>query len=367
MLTFIFAVLLGALMFGAISLLKTYRHVPMRELKRQANQGDDVSKLFYRVVAFDASLDALLWTFIGISSAAFFVLISKQLSWPLSLAAVATSVWFGFTWLPGSHISRPGVMLARVMAKPLVTVLEWVHTPFVKIARTISKFRPVTVHTGLYTKDDLLEFIDLQKSQIDNRISKNDLGFVTHALLMSDKKVADIMTPWKKVKKVATHDMVGPILMDELHAGGHTHFPVFEGSDKKNIVGILDIADMLAAKAGGFVKDIMMRRIYYLHENEKVSEAFTTFAETKHPLFMVISDREELVGILSLSEVLKQMLGELGSPGFEHHSDRAAVSKKRQPKVTHFDAELKVDANGNESPDEPKPEAGPKTETKPEK
>lgn len=348
MLMFLIAFLLAGVLLATISLQKTYRHVPVRELKRQANQGDKISKLFYRVVAFDGSLDVLLWTVIGLSGASFFVFVGHNVSWPVSFIVSVLTIWIAFAWLPGSHISRPGVVFARIMAKPLVIILEWLHTPMVKVFRFISKYRPVTVHTGLYTKDDLMEFIDLQKSQIDNRIKKSELELVAQSLQIGDKKVRDIMTPWKKVKLVATHDAVGPILMDELHGSGHTHFPVYEGSNKKEVVGILDAADMLDAKKGGFVKDVMNKRVYYLHEDEKVSEAFTTFAETKHPLFMVISNREELVGILSIAEVLLHMLGEIPDNDFGHHADRSAVSQKKRPKPeVHVDAEVSIDENAH--------------------
>lgn len=369
---FLVALLLAGIFLAAISLQKTYRHVPIRELKRQANQGDKISKLFYRVVAYDGSLDVLLWTVIGLSGAGFFVFVGHNVSWPVAFIVSVLTIWVAFAWLPGSHISRPGVVFARIMAKPLIIVLEWLHTPMVKIFRFISKYRPVTVHTGLYTKDDLMEFIDLQKTQIDNRIKKSELELMSQSLQLGDKKVGDIMTPWKQVKLVATHDAVGPILMDELHASGHTHFPVYEGSNKKDIVGVLDAADMLDAKKGGFVKDVMNKRVYYLHEDEMVSEAFNTFAETKHPLFIVISNREELVGVLSIAEVLLHMLGEIPSNEFGHHGDRAAVSKKKQPKPeVHVDAEVSINENAHIKED-PKHEPAAKekeekTETKEDK
>jgi CBS domain-containing protein len=154
------------------------------------------------------------------------------------------------------------------------------------------------------------------------------------------------MTPWRKLKKVATHDMVGPVLMDELHKSGYTHFPVYQGGDKKDIVGVLDIADMLDAKAGGFVKDIMTKRVYYLHEDEKVSEAFATIAKTKHPLFIVINDKEDFVGGLSMTEVLEHMLGRLPESEFTAHDSRSAVIEKHKPRLTKVDETVEITPDG---------------------
>ncbi len=344
MLTFLFGFLLAGILFWSISLLKTYHHVPVKELKRQANQNDEISKIFYKVVAFGFSLDMLLWIIIALSAGGFFVFLSKAFPWPVALFGCIATVWFGFAWMPGSHITKAGVVSAKVTARPLAAILEWLHTPLSKTSRVIERYRPVTIHTGLYTKQDLLEMIELQKAQIDNRVSKKDLDMVIQSLLVGDKKVADIMTPWRQVKVVATSDAVGPITMDELHKSGHTHFPVYQGSDKKDIVGILNIADMLDARDGGFVKDLMTKHVYYVHEEDKISEVIGTLAETKHPLFLVVDSKENLVGVVSLSEVLKHMVGELPKSDFGNHHDRSAVARKKQPKVErHIDETIELE------------------------
>lgn len=367
MLTFLLGLLLASLLFIAISLQKTYHHVPVRELKRQANQGDDISRLFYRVVAYGLSLDMFLWMIIGLSAGGFFVFLSVNLPWPVALFGCVACIWFGFAWMPGSHITRPGVLIARLMARPLAAILEWLHTPLVRLFNFISRFRPVTVHTGLYSKDDILEFIAQQKAQIDNRVSKHDLNIVANMLVLSDRKVGDIMTPWRKVKLVTTHDMVGPVLMDELHSSGHSHFPVYEGGDKKNLVGVLGIADMLDTKAGGFVKDVMVKRILYLHEDDKISEAFNTIAETKHPLFIVVNDKEDIIGVLSITEVVRQMLGDMPNSDFERHHDKSAVSKKKKSKEAKIDETIVIDDKTIEPVEKVESEKEENTETEDEK
>lgn len=363
MLTFLFGFLLAGLLFLSISLQKTYHHVPVKELKRQTKQGDQLSALFYRVVAYGVSLDLLLWIIIGITAGVFLVFLTKNYPWPVALFGSIATIWFGFAWLPSSHISRPGVLAAKASAKPMAWTLEWLHTPLTRLAHHISRFRPVTVHTGLYTKQDFLELIDQQEHQIDNRIHRRDLALAAQALLVSDKTIAEIMTPWNKVKKVATHDMVGPILMDELHKTHHAHFPVFQGGDKNDLVGILNIADMLDAKEGGFVKDIMTKRIYYLHEDEKVSDSFLILAQTKHPMFLVINDKEDIVGALSLTELLTQIVGDVPKSDFVNHDSKSAVVAKRKPKYKPVDAEIIVPDGDTE---EKVPEELEKTETKPE-
>ena len=52
------------------------------------------------------------------------------------------------------------------------------------------------------------------------------------------------MTPRGVMNTVAKEDVIGPLLLDELHKTGHSRFPVTDG-DIDHIVGILHIRSLL--------------------------------------------------------------------------------------------------------------------------
>jgi len=315
----------GALMLLSISLLKVYRHVPEKELKRQARAGDELAKLFYRVVAYGMSLDVLLSGLLILSSSALLLVLSQVLAWPIAFLSIAALLWFGFDYLPKAHLSSVSIKTAKYVTPPLHWVLERLQPLLLRISLFLKKRRPVTVHTGLYTKQDIVDLITSQKVQIDNRVTKEELHIVEHALQFGERMVSDVMTPRRAIKSVAVHDMIGPVLLEELHKSGHSRFPVYKDSPD-DIVGTLYIRDALAAKAGGFVKDVMRHETFYVHQDQTLARVLDAFIKTKHHQFLVVNNFEEIVGLITIEDVIEQVIGKQIIDEFDAYDDLRAVA-----------------------------------------
>src|SRR3990167_10282005 len=97
---FLIGVFIGLLTITFANLQKVYAHIPPKELKRRAREGDQLAEALYRVAAYGASLRTVLWSLMCISGAGFVVFMS--LSFPVWLALLAGGllVWVGFIWLP---------------------------------------------------------------------------------------------------------------------------------------------------------------------------------------------------------------------------------------------------------------------------
>lgn len=337
----IFGLLSIGLMLFSISLLKLFRHTPARELKRQARAGDHLAKQFYRVVGYGQSLDVLLWIFIGVTSALFFVLCVSALPWPVAFAMVLFVVWFGFAWLPNSHVSQLTVRAAHFITPGLHWLLEHLQPVLVRIGHLTTKMQPLAIHTGLYSKEDIIDLIKKQKVQIDNRITKEELFIVEHALQFGDRRVDEVMTPRRVMKTVATTDMIGPVLFKELHDSGHSRFPVYQNGPD-DIIGTLYLRDALNAKAGGFVKSLMRKEVFYVNQSQSLARVLDAFIKTKHHQFLVVNNFEEIVGLVTIEDVIEQILGKQIIDEFDSYDDLRAVAameaekdeKKRDKPVT---------------------------------
>lgn len=323
----IFSLLLAALLLYGVVLLKNYRGVSERELKRQARGGDALADALYKVVSYGASLDIVLWFIIGISAALLFVLFADNMPVWLAVFGIAATIWFGFAWLPATHGTKFGRDLAKYTAGPLHSTINLLYPVLSRVERFISKYRPITVHTGLHTKDDLLDLITQQKGQLDNRISKEDLKITQHSLTFGEKLVRDVMTPRRVMATVSASESVSPIVMEELHKSGHSRFPVYDGK-KDNFVGVLYMHDMLKKKAGGNVKDLMEKKVHYVHDEELLSDVLQAFIKTRHHMFLVVNSFEEVVGLISLEDVLEQIVGKPIIDEFDQYDDMRAVAAK---------------------------------------
>lgn len=330
--SFIISVLLAALALLAIALRKTYAIVPPKELKRQARSGDHLAKILYRSVAYGMSLDLLLWIIIVLSAAASFVVLMQVVPTFLAFVFIVLILGYGFAWMPHGDVTQIGVRVV-VAATPVVAWLLAHLQPVIgRLASFIARHRPVTVHTGLYEREDLLELLERQKGQPDSRFSADELSLLSHALTYSQKVVSDVMVPRRGVKLVKASDDVGPIIMDELHDSGHSRFPVYEGDDEDHIVGTLFLRDLVNARKSGHIKNLMDSKVYYVHEDYTLEQALHAFLKTKRHLFIVINNFEEFVGIITIEDILEQVIGHKIIDEFDQYEDMRAVAQHQAEK-----------------------------------
>ncbi|HLB66306.1 MAG TPA: CBS domain-containing protein [Candidatus Saccharimonadales bacterium] len=325
MLTLISLVALLGFLLLAISLKKSYSSVRPTELKRLARNGDKLAKMLHRAVAYGTSLTILLWLIIGLAGSAFFVLLTRSVpAWAAFLASLLV-VWFGFAWLPNSRTGLISDYSARWFTPLVAWLLRQFRPVFGRLEQFVNNHVHLQVHTGIYEKDDLLELLKNQKKQLDSRITKDELRIVAGALKFSDKTVAEVMTPRRRVKMVKATDSVGPVLMSELHKSGHSRFPVYEGKTD-NIVGILYLHDLVEAKSGGKASELMSRKVYYVNEDFKLGHVLQAILKTKHHLFIAVNNFEDVVGVISIEDILEQIIGQPIMDEFDKYEDKQTVA-----------------------------------------
>lgn len=331
MLQIITSIIFAVLTLLAVSLHKTYQYVPPKELKRRTREGDELARAIYRVVAYGYSLEVVMWGAIGVSAAGFFL--ATALTWPMWLALLMSSVlvWAAFYWVPTGRITELGRRLAKVVAPALAWILHYVHPVTDAVVAFVRRYRPVHFHTGLYEKDDLIELLTYQQRQSDSRIAQQELEIARHALGFGDLIVRDILIPRRVVKSVQVNDSVGPVLMAELHKSGFSRFPVHDKAD--GIVGTLYLRDLTGVKAGGRVADVMRKdSVCYVHEEQPLTEALQAVLKTHRQLLIVVNSFEEYVGIITMEDVLEQIVGKPIIDEFDQYEDMRAVAAKMAAK-----------------------------------
>jgi len=127
------------------------------------------------------------------------------------------------------------------------------------------------------------------------------------------------------VASVSADDDIGPVLMGELHGTGHSRFPVYEGT-KEHIIGTLYLHDLVGTKATGRVRDIMSKKVVYVHEKFTLYQTLQAFIKTKKHLFIVVNEFEEYVGIITIEDVLERVIGKLIVDEFDQYDDLRAVA-----------------------------------------
>ncbi|MGH7156789.1 MAG: CBS domain-containing protein, partial [Candidatus Saccharimonadales bacterium] len=319
----------------------------LHELKRRARAKDHRAARLYKVAAYEASLDVLVWTF-GTASATVLLIWSVRTNWWLAAIVLVATAWL-VVWTKLSTDGWAGSFLALV-APAHARFLSFVQPVLGTVAKWLPPGRRVHLHTGLYEKRDLLEFLTKQNKQVDNRIPEADLHIAFNAIQFGDKSVAQIMTPRRKVKLVGANESIGPLLMDELHKSGFSRFPVIKDSAKTavpEVIGTLYLNNLIGYEGGGKVKDLASHDVYFINEDVNLRQALGAFLKTHHHLLIVVNSFEEMAGVLSLEDLLEQIIGKQIVDEFDSYQNLRAVAaqdaKKDQAEHTKIKPEQTVE------------------------
>ncbi len=329
---YMLALILALTTLLAIVLQKTYAQVPTTELKRRVQKGDKAAQILYRAAAYGLSLKVFLWVIAALSAAGLLNIVARSLPWPLAILAIVGLIIVGVTWLPNTRVTQLGKRLAQFLAPPIAWIMNYVHGPLHAAGLFVGNRVNIVDHTNLFQKEDLIELLQKQELQADNRIAKEEIDMAVHALTFGNRLVRDIFIPFSQVKSVKLTDSIGPVLMDELHDSGHSRFPVYEGKSN-NIVGILYLHDLIHKQHGGSVKDIYQKQVVYAHEEETLYQTLQAFLKTKRHLFVVVNRFEEVIGIVTIEDVLEQVIGQSIVDEFDQYEDLRAVADRQAKKI----------------------------------
>ena len=338
MISLTFAAVLLIISMLAVVVRKTYFAIPLVELRRRARGGDELANVLYRSVAYDGSLRLLLWIIITFSSSASFVIFARQSPAWLSLLVVTTALWLAFSWIPKSRVTLLGNKITYKVTPSIAWLLNYLHPVLSRGSDFVTR-RYAKPHTGIYQRSDLIELIERQELQSDNRLAVSELAIATRALHFPDRKLADIMIPRKSIRIISGNDTIGPILIDEIHKSGQS-VALVRDTPKGPITGWLQFKD-LNINTSGLVSDMMSSKVYYLHESDSLSEALHAFIVTNQSLFIVVNNAEENVGVITVQKILEQLLGHIPGDDFDEYASASSVSQRHnQPKVQKPDDDI---------------------------
>jgi len=328
----------------ALALQRFYSSVPKKELKRLAARGDHLAEALYRPVAYGESMRLLLWIVFCLGLSGGLLMVTSQLS-PLMAFLLTTAVIAAAVLLQSLRLTINSAQFAVRVAPSITWLLGYLHTPFDFLARAINRFRNHTAHSGLYEKQDLIDLLEQQGMQPDNRIAKKDLELLARAARFDERQAADIVLPMSRLKLVSVDDHIGPVLLDELHASRQNSFLVYEGTPD-HVVGTLFLRDAVAAREGGRVRDLMHPRLCFVHEDFSLRQVLQAFARTGQFMVVVVNAFEEPVGVITLNSLLEELIGEQSEEEFDAFEDRSAVAafKPSQPEPELVTEEVPVES-----------------------
>lgn len=293
------------------------------ELKRRAKAGDIKAKelleredLLVDVLSLQRAAQALLLViFVTTAVAAFGWLIGV-------IVSVVIALEYG-------KLARIGKL--RSMAQRHYDQIEPSLLAFIKKHPGIFKlFRSATPQPAEIQRLDSREEFEHVVAQSSAILSGDERKLITKSLQFDTRTVEEIMTPRGVIDSVPVGEVLGPLVLSDLHKTGHSRFPVVNG-DIDHVVGMLYIQNLLTIDAGSktpTVEKAMEPRVFYIKSTQTLRHALAAFLRTHHHLFIVVNEFQETVGLLTLEDVIEALLGRKIIDEFDAHDDLRAVAAR---------------------------------------
>lgn len=313
----------SALLFGLTLGFLSLNHF---ELKRRAQMGDTAAKAVYPLRALGRQLLVTLLIGNVVVNSAIAVLLNTRMSGFLAVILTTVVVVVFGQILSLAYVTRYTLETAARLA-PAIRSLTVALAPVAKPLGGLLDSWMGEETTTIASKEELYRILDEHKIAPGSDITKEEIKIVRHALGFSDKNVRDVMTPRRVVVSVASSDDVGPVLIDELYKSGHSRFPVYDGKKAEKFIGTMYLHDLVGLKSEGKAETVMRKAVYYIHEEQMLDYALSVFLKTNHHLLVVVNSFEEFVGVLSIEDVIEQVIGRQIVDEFDQHADLRAVAK----------------------------------------
>lgn len=202
---------------------------------------------------------------------------------------------------------------------PICAPLAWV------LNRTLGNELPT-----IYSKQELVEILDEHRKSKDSDVRTDEERIAVGALTFGQKKVVDIMTPRSMVTEVEASNILDEKLLTWLVKTGYSRFPVYDGNQDK-IVGILYAYKLIGShNLGKPIHEISDKKVYFLDENANLDHALAAFLKTKHHLFMAINEFSEVTGIVSIEDVIEEIIGKEIVDEFDIYDNVRGIAEKRE-------------------------------------
>ncbi|WP_123622256.1 hemolysin family protein [Halorubrum sp. CSM-61] len=211
------------------------------------------------------------------------------------------------------RVSRPVVAIQRVI-RPVLYVFE-------ALSGIVNRFTGGESAIESYLTREEIETLVLS-GEAGGALDPEEGAMIRGVLDLEATRVSAVMVP--RTDMVALPDTVTPAeAVSTAAAEGVTRMPVY-GENRDDVVGILDMRDAVAANERGEPLASALREPTFVPETQAVDELFATMRSSDLRMAVVVDEFGAVVGIVTLEDVVEEVVGELVGRWETDHVDVVA-------------------------------------------
>ena len=180
------------------------------------------------------------------------------------------------------------------------------------------------------TEEEILTV--LTRSGTEGHIDSEEVEMIEQIFDLDDLSVREIMIPRPDVATVPADASLAE-LRSTVITEGHTRYPVVEANEPDQIVGFVDVKDVLRAeefdaeRAASITAGELAREIQIIPETGQLTDLLAQFQREQRQMAAIIDEWGAFEGIVTVEDVIEVVLGDLRDD-FDVASDEPSINAR---------------------------------------
>ncbi len=220
------------------------------------------------------------------------------------------------------------VPLARMLALPLAWTVRLL-TPLLWLTGLITRLLSSPAKTPQISEDDIRALTSLSRQA--GRIQPYEESFVRNVLSLDQKRVHEIMTPRTVVFSMQEDLTIAEAYKDP-RIWNFSRIPIY-GEDNEDLVGLVErrsLGRYYAEDKKNLTLSEIMRPLHFVQESQTVDVLLREFLSARVHLFAVLDEYGGLAGVVSLEDVMEEILGSEIMDESDNVADMRAMARERR-------------------------------------
>lgn len=220
-------------------------------------------------------------------------------------------------------IALPAAFVLTPLLKSLYPVV-WFVNLFVQALLWLFRLKPADAAESKLSPEELRTLV----LESGNYIPKKHQSILLNLFDLESITVDDVMTPRNQIEALDI-DASPEVLRQQITTAYHRRLPVYQGQPD-NIIGIILVRKLLAVSPHNEITARQLRQImrepYFVPSGTPLFTQLQQFQEHQDRLCFVVDEYGELMGLLTLEDIVEELIGE-----FATHSPLQSARFHRQP------------------------------------
>ena len=200
----------------------------------------------------------------------------------------------------------PAIYYLNKILKPLVYLINMLSKFFLK--NVIVKNKKILDEES---EEELKGIINLY--QTSNPDSEHEKEMLQSILTLNDTTVEEVFTHRKNIYSINI-DADNHTIIKKINASRYTRIPFWK-NNPENIIGILDTRSLnidITIKSSVTNKILkLLKKPWFIPESTNLLDQLVSFKKKKEHLSLVVDEYGELLGLISLEDIIEEIVGEI--------------------------------------------------------